>query len=98
MGFFGMILRRSELPVQLVRADIRSVLISHAVGIKRFVRDCNRVFARLSGRLTHSERIFANMILRLETDELNDDMGFFHSALAVGSSSMKLLLNWLTLS
>jgi hypothetical protein len=38
------------------------------------------------------------MILRLETDELNDDMGFFHSALAAGSSSMKLLLNWLILT
>ncbi len=74
MALGRMILRGRKLPMQLVGANIRRVLISHAAGIECGIGDCDHVFAWLCFALSDCERVFAGEGFCLEAYELDDDV------------------------
>jgi hypothetical protein len=75
-----MILGGRELPVQLVGANVRSVLVSHATGVKCCVGDRDHIFARFCFALSDGESVFTGEGFCLEPYELDDDV-FAHGCL-----------------
>jgi hypothetical protein len=60
--------------MQLVRADVRCILVSHATGVKRFIGNGERVFAGFGFPLSNRESVLADEGFVLKTDELDDDV------------------------
>src|SRR6266481_449044 len=63
-----------QLTVEPQRADLGSVLVTYAPGIKCLVHNCQRKFANLARSLPHMEIVFTDECFRFETDELDDSV------------------------
>src|SRR5271156_2795696 len=74
MGIGGMVFSGGQFTVKPVRTNVRRILIADATGVERVVRNRQSKFARLCLRLSNGESVFAHRRLRLEADELNDDL------------------------
>jgi len=90
MVFRRVILRCCKLAMQLVGTDIRSVLVAHPAGVKRFVWYRERVFARLGFPFPHRERVLPDERFVLKADEL-DDYVIAHGVPETDFSSQALL-------
>src|SRR5690348_8395474 len=67
----GMVCESSQLTVELERADLGSVLIAYAPGIKRLVHNCQDKFAGSAQSLPHEETVLTHERFRFETDVLD---------------------------
>jgi len=82
MTLYRVVLRCSKLAVELVGADVRRILISHAASVEGLVGNGDGIFAGFGGRFADGKGVLPDEILGLKTDKLHDDAGFAHSMLA----------------
>jgi hypothetical protein len=75
-----MVLGGCELPMQLVGANIRRILISHAAGVECCIGYCNHVLAGFCFALSDGKRVLTGEGFCLKAYELDDDI-FAHGCL-----------------
>jgi hypothetical protein len=93
MTFHGMIFGSSQFAMELVRADVRRVLVAHAARVEGFIGNGDGIFAGFGGRFADGKSVFPDEILGFKTHKLHDDAGLGHSTLAaVQTATTKLLV------
>jgi len=74
-----------QLTVEFEGANVGSVLITYAVGIKCLIHNCQCKFAGLARVLSHEKAILTGDRIRLETNILDDHaLAHFAPAVAAG--------------